>query len=91
MIKTLAVAIALNTTMYSVLDAMPSSRNSSAIAKAHNDIPYLAIMYAVPLTRKHQASEHTSSSSGTFATKVKTRGSTKREMARLAAMSTPAR
>ena len=32
---------------HSVLDAMPSSRSSSAIANAHNDIPNFAIMYAV--------------------------------------------
>ena len=35
-----------------VLTAMPSSRNSSAMPRAHIDIPYFAIVYAV--TRKNR-------------------------------------
>ena len=40
-------AVATSVRGHSVLEAMPSSRISSAIAKAHNDIPNFAIMYAV--------------------------------------------
>ena len=37
-------AVATRVRGHSVFDAMPSPRSSSANAKAHNDIPYLAIM-----------------------------------------------
>ena len=43
-------AVATSVRGHSVFDAMPSSRSSSAIPKAHSVIPYLAIMYAVGLS-----------------------------------------
>jgi hypothetical protein len=42
--QVLHAAVATSVRGHSVFDAMPSPRSSSANAKAHNDIPYLAIM-----------------------------------------------